>query len=79
MMGFFEFLNTQDTMDTTAWQEGFGEYRWNGFHGIESFWVGLKGDGINRRNLENTWVTHYENGKPVTDYEAPMPWEFFKE
>ncbi len=76
-MGLFQFLNTQNTMDTTAWMQGFGNYRWQGIMGFESFWVGLVGDGINRRILSNNWVTHYVNGNPVTDYTAPIPWSFF--
>jgi len=35
---FFEFLNGQNTMDTTAWMEGFANYRWTGIWG-ESRWV----------------------------------------
>ncbi len=77
MMAFFQFLNTQNTMDSTAWMQGFANYRWQGLMGFESSWIGQVGDGINRRVLQNTWVTHYENGKPVTDYTAPIPWSFF--
>jgi branched-chain amino acid transport system substrate-binding protein len=77
MTGLFQFLNTQDTMDTRAWMQGFANYRWKGVMGFESSWIGLVGDGINRRVFQNNWVTHYENGKPVTDYTAPIAESLF--
>jgi hypothetical protein len=49
MTAMFEFLNTQNTMDTTAWMQGFAKYRWQGIMGFESSWIGEVGDGINRR------------------------------
>jgi branched-chain amino acid transport system substrate-binding protein len=79
MTALFEFLNTQDTLDTTVWMQGFAKYHWQGVIGFESSWIGQVGDGINRRVFQNNWVTHYENGKPVTDYEAPIPWDLFVE
>ena len=77
MTALFDFLNTQDTMDTTVWMEGFSQYRWDGLMDTESFWVEQVGDGINRRVFVDNWITHYENGKPVTDFTAPIPWELF--
>ncbi len=73
----FDFLNTQDTLDTTAWMEGFSKYCWDGLMDERSCWVEQVGDGINRKVFQNNWVTHYENGKPVTDYTAPISWELF--
>ena len=46
---FFEFLNGQDTMDTTAWMEGFAKYHWQGYFGHEAWWVGKPLYGIDRR------------------------------
>lgn len=77
MTALFQFLNTQNTMDSTAWMEGFAKYRWHGLMGFESSWIEQVGDGINRRVFQNNWVTEYKNGKPVTDYEAPIPWGLF--
>jgi branched-chain amino acid transport system substrate-binding protein len=77
MAAFFDFLNTQNTMDTTAWTEGFSKYCWDGLMDARSCWIEQVGDGINRRAAQNNWVTHYENGKPVTDFTAPFPWELF--
>ena len=77
MKPFFEFLNTQNTMDTTAWMEGFAKYRWQNLFGFESSWVGEPQDGINRRVIAATWVSEYRNGKPVTEFAAPIPYEFF--
>jgi hypothetical protein len=34
---FFEFLDGQDKMDTTAWMEGFAKYRWQSIYGGEGF------------------------------------------
>ena len=73
----FDFLNTQNTMDTTAWTEGFSKYCWDGTMDERSCWIEQVGDGINRRVAQNNWVTHYENGKPVTDFTAPFPWDLF--
>jgi branched-chain amino acid transport system substrate-binding protein len=78
MMAFFDFLNTQNTMDTTTWMQGFAKYHWqSSLFGMESLWIGEPADGINRRVLGNRWVSHYENGKPITDFSAPIPWELF--
>ena len=77
LSAFFGFLNTQNSMDTTAWMQGFAKYRWQGIMGFESSWIGQVGDGINRRVLSSNWVTHYENGKPVTDFTAPVAWSLF--
>jgi ABC-type branched-subunit amino acid transport system substrate-binding protein len=76
-MALFEFLNTQNTLDTEIWMQGYSKYKWQGLTGTESFWVEQVGDGINRRVFSNNWVTHYENGKAITDYEAPVPWDLF--
>lgn len=77
MTGLFQFLNTQNTMDSTAWMQGFSKYRWQGLMGFESSWIGQVGDGTNRRVFQNNWVTEYKNGKPVTEFTAPIPWELF--
>ncbi len=77
MMALFQFLNTQNTMDTTAWMQGFGNYHWQGLMGFESSWIAQPGDGINRRSLDDNWVTHYENGKPITDYTVSLPSSMF--
>ncbi len=77
MTALFQFLNTQNTMDSTAWIEGFSKYCWDGTMDARSCWIEQVGDGINRRVFQNNWVTHYENGKPVTDFTAPIPWELF--
>ena len=77
MKAFFEFLNTQDTMDTTTWMESFAQYRWQGLYEFESHWVGEPQDGINRRVVCAPWVSEYKNGKPVTEFASPIPEEFF--
>ncbi len=48
---FFEFLNTQNTIDATAWRDGFAKYHWQGIYGFENFWLGKKVWGIDRRVL----------------------------
>ncbi len=77
MAALFDFLNTQNTMDSTAWMDGFSKYCWDGTMDAKSCWIEQVGDGINRRVAQNNWVTHYENGKPVTDFTAPFPWDLF--
>ena len=42
----FEFLNTQSTMDTTAWVQGFEKYRWKNIYGHEGRWVGNRCSGL---------------------------------
>ncbi len=77
MSALFDFLGTQNAMDTTSWMQGYSKYCWNGIMDMQSCWIGQVGDGINRRVFNNNWVTHYENGKPVTDFTAPIDWNLF--
>jgi len=73
----FEFLNTQDSLDSAVWMQGFAAYKWNGIMGFQSQWVQLQGAVINRHALNNQWVTHYKDGKPVTDFTVPLPTQLF--
>jgi ABC-type branched-subunit amino acid transport system substrate-binding protein len=70
---FFEFLNTQDTMDTTAWMEGFANYRWQSIFGYEASWIGKPVFGINRFLVNSLWVSEWKNGKLETNFVAPIP------
>jgi ABC-type branched-subunit amino acid transport system substrate-binding protein len=79
MKGFFQFLNGQDTMDTTAWMEGFAKYHWQGIYGFESYWVGKKKYGIDRVTFRGAWTSEYENGKLNTNFTAPIPYDMFVE
>jgi branched-chain amino acid transport system substrate-binding protein len=76
---FYEFLNGQDTMDTTKWMEGFANYRWKGIYGKEAAWVGKPMFGINRMIFRHTWVSEYINGKLETRWEASIPMDLFVE
>jgi branched-chain amino acid transport system substrate-binding protein len=77
--GFFQFLNGQDTMDTTAWMEGFAEYHWQGLFGFENYWIGKPIYGINRLILGPSVVYEYTDGKLEPKWEAPLPYELLKE
>ena len=70
---FFEFLNTQNTMDTTAWMEGFANYSWPGIYGKEARWIGLPMYGIDRMSYRADWASIYKDGKMETVWEAPIP------
>jgi len=74
---FFQFLDGQNTMDTTAWMEGFANYRWQGMFGHEGYWVGKPIFGINRILFRNFWVSEYIDGKLETNWEAPIPVDLF--
>lgn len=76
---FFQFLNGQTTMDSTAWMQGYAKYHWQGIFGIENFWVGKKVNGIDRRIFIYPWVSEYINGKLVTQFSAPIPYDMFVE
>ena len=76
---FFKFLNGQDSMDTTAWMEGFAKYHWQGIYGFENYWVGKKVWGIDRRVFVYPWVSEYKDGKLVTEFSAPIPYDMFVE
>ncbi len=76
---FFEFLDGQNKMDTTAWMRGFEKYRWRDIYGREATWVGKPIYGINRLLFRSFWVSEYVNGKLETRWEAPIPMEFFVE
>ena len=72
---FFEFLDGQDTMDTTLWMEGFAKYHWTGLWG-ESYWVGEPLFGINRVALRCYYISEWHNGKRETSWKAPVPLKF---
>jgi hypothetical protein len=76
---FFEFLDGQDTMDTTAWMDGFAKYRWPGLFGFETYWVGKKMYGIDRRVFFYPWTSEWIDGKLVTEWSAPIPYEMYVE
>jgi branched-chain amino acid transport system substrate-binding protein len=75
---FFEFINGQDTMDTTAWMEGFAKSRWQSVWGREGRWVGGPIFGISRMLVWGFWVAEYTNGTPKTKWQAPVPWDLFE-
>jgi branched-chain amino acid transport system substrate-binding protein len=79
IMPFFEFLNTQNTMDTTAWMEGFAKYRWQSLYGGEGYWVGKPIYGIDRCLLWGFWGSEWTDGKPETKWAAPIPLDLFVE
>jgi branched-chain amino acid transport system substrate-binding protein len=70
---FFEFLNTQTTMDTTAWMEAFAQYRWQNIFGFENHWLGKNIWGIDRRVWQCPWVSEYIDGKVANQFSAPLP------
>ncbi len=78
MKPFFEFLNTQDTMDTTAWMEGFAKYRWQSIWGFEAFWLGKPIYGIDRVLIWGFWTSEWTDGKPETKWVPPtIPMDLF--
>jgi branched-chain amino acid transport system substrate-binding protein len=76
-MGFFQFLNGQSSMDTTAWMQGFAEYRWKNPWGQESFFCGKPIWGINRMCFGSTWVSEYINGAYETKAEMPINMDMY--
>ena len=76
---FYEFLNTQNTMDTTKWMEGFEKYHWKGIYGKEASWIGKPMFGINRMAFRASWASEWTNGKLETKWEAPIPMDLFVE
>ena len=70
---FFEFINGQDTMDTTVWMEGFAKYHWQGYFGHEAWWVAHPLYGIDRMALRPNWASEYIDGKLETRWEPPLP------
>ena len=76
---FFEFLNGQDSMDTTKWMEGFEKYHWKGIYGKEATWIGKPMYGINRIVFRASWASEWTDGKLETKWEAPIPMDLFVE
>jgi branched-chain amino acid transport system substrate-binding protein len=76
---FYEFLNTQNTLDTTKWMEAFANYRWKGLYGKEASWIGKPMFGINRMAFRASWASEYIKGKLETRWEAPIPMDLFVE
>jgi len=75
----FEYLNGQETMDTTKWMEGFATYHWKGLYGKEATWIGKPMFGINRMAFRAPWAAEWTNGKLYTKWEAPIPMDLFVE
>jgi len=76
---FFKFLDGQANIDTAAWIDGFVKYRWQGPFGFESFWLGKPIYGINRFLVGCPWVSEYKDGKLITEWSAPIPYDLFVE
>lgn len=75
---FFEFLNTQKTMDTAAWMRGLENYRWNGIFGHEEYWIGKPNYGINRFVINSLWASEWKDGKlGNTEMVEKFPYELF--
>ncbi len=75
----FEFLNTQNTMDTTAWLQGFEKHRWKSVYGRENRWVGKPIFGVNRFMIDSLWVSEWKDGKiQNTQVVEKFPWEWFE-
>lgn len=77
--GFLRFLNGQDSMDSTAWVQGFENYKWPGLWGFDSYWIGKPMYGINRLVLGPSFVYEYTDGKLEVKWEAPLPYALLKE
>jgi len=75
--GFFEFLDTQKTMDTAAWAHEFEKYRWKGIFGHEEYWVGKPIFGINRFLINSLWVSEWTDGRLNTEKVEKFPYELF--
>jgi branched-chain amino acid transport system substrate-binding protein len=74
---FFEFLDGQDTMDTTVWIEGFAKHHWQGIYGKEAWWIGKPLYGIDRMSFRANWASEYIDGNLETRWEPPVPYEMF--
>lgn len=74
---FFEFLNTQDSMDSTKWMEGFAQYHWKNLWGTEGYWMGKPLMGIDRQTFRSAWASEYINGKRQTLWTAPLPLDMY--
>lgn len=76
---FLNFLDTQQTMDTATWVQGFEKYRWKNVFGAEGRWLGKPIFGVNRFTIACTWVSEWKDGK-LQNMQAPQnyPWELFE-
>ncbi len=74
---FFKFLDGQASMDSTALMESFAQYHWQGIYGFENYWMGKKVWGIDRHVFVYPWVSEYREGKLVTEFSAPLPYNIF--
>ncbi len=63
LKGFFEFLNGTDTLDSTAWMNGYAGYHWQGLFGFENYWVGKPLLGIDRCTFGPSW---WANGQTAS-------------
>lgn len=65
-------------MDTTASMEGFARYHLQGIFGFENYWMGKKVWGLTGAYL-SILGHEYIDGKLVTQFSAPIPYDMFAE
>lgn len=76
---FFEFLNTQKTLDSGEWMKNFEKHTWKSIYGTQESWVGAPIYKINRALINCPWVSEWKDGKITnTQVAEKFPMEWFK-
>lgn len=76
---FFEFIDGQNSMDTSVWIQGFQSHTWQGIWGRQECWVGKPLYGVPRTLMYGFYVSEYVDGKPEQKWAAPVPYDLFGE
>lgn len=71
---FFDFLNTQDTLDETTLAKGFAEYKWSGIFG-DTFWGGKPTYLSNRICIRRLYISEWTDGVRDTKFSYMYPKE----
>jgi branched-chain amino acid transport system substrate-binding protein len=71
---FLEFLNTQNTLDTTQWAEAFAKYKWTGIFG-DSYWGGKPTYTGNHICIRPLYMSEWHDGKRDTKFSFIAPQE----
>ncbi len=70
--GFLQFLDGQETLDTTVLKDRLSNYSWKGIYGVSSF-GGKKTFGIKNQVVHPAYLSQWKGGKPIIIDTVPAP------
>jgi branched-chain amino acid transport system substrate-binding protein len=75
---FFQNMDGQKSMDTSAWLASFETKQWKGIFGEDARLIGSAIYGLDRCLITNIWVSEWKDGKLETNFTAGIPYELWR-